>query len=158
MYEDMAAPKGWSPMKSLKITRAGCLGLLAVLLMASADVVTAGDYLYSTNTDGTITITNYTGSGADISIPSTINGLSVSSIGGYYSPDWWIGWIGAFENCTNLTNVTIPNSVTNIGARVFENCTSLTNVITGNSVSYIGVGAFQLLYQPDQHHDPQQSH
>ena len=37
-------------------------------------------YLYTVN-NGTITITGYTGSGGAITIPSTINGLPVTSIG-----------------------------------------------------------------------------
>ena len=55
-------------------------------------------------TNGTITITQYTCSGNAVTIPSTINGLPVTSIGD-----------SAFYNCTNLTNVTIAGSVTSIG-------------------------------------------
>ena len=40
----------------------------------------------------------------------------------------------AFENCTTLTSVTIPNSVTTVGSGVFLNVTSLTNVIIDNSI------------------------
>ena len=40
--------------------------------------------------------------------------------------------------CTSLTNVTIPNSVTNIGDYAFDYCTSLTNVTIPNSVTSIG--------------------
>jgi hypothetical protein len=41
----------------------------------------------------------------------------------------------AFEDCTNLTNVTIPNSVTSIGDEAFKNCTNLAaiNVTSGNT-------------------------
>ncbi len=35
---------------------------------------------------------------------------------------------GAFEYCTNLTSITIPNSVTSIGGSAFYYCTSLTSV------------------------------
>jgi len=34
----------------------------------------------------------------------------------------------AFENCSILTSVTIPNSVTSIGYAAFSGCSSLTNV------------------------------
>ena len=53
-------------------------------------------------------------------------------------------WIGshAFSDCTGLTSVTIPNSVTSIGIRAFYNCTSLTSVTIGNSVTKIGDYAF----------------
>ena len=49
---------------------------------------------------------------------------------------------GAFENCSGLTSVTIPNSVTSIGGRVFNGCSSLTSVTIPNSVTSIGEEAF----------------
>ena len=35
---------------------------------------------------------------------------------------------GAFDSCSSLTGITIPNSVTSIGERAFRNCTSLAIV------------------------------
>ena len=54
-------------------------------------------------------------------------------------------WIGnsAFSDCSSLTSITIPNSVTSIGNRVFSGCSSLTSVSLGNSVTSIGSGAFE---------------
>ena len=48
----------------------------------------------------------------------------------------------AFDNCTNLTGVTIPNSVTSIGGSAFSGCSSLTSVTIPNSVTSIGGSAF----------------
>ena len=48
----------------------------------------------------------------------------------------------AFENCTNLTTVIIPNSVTSIGISAFSGCSSLTSVTIPDSVTSIGFGAF----------------
>ena len=56
---------------------------------------------------------------------------SVTSIGNY-----------AFEGCTGLTSVTIPDSVTSIGDDAFRNCTGLTTVTIGDSVTSIGYRAF----------------
>ena len=41
-----------------------------------------------------------------------------------------------------MTSVTIPNSVTSIGASAFTGCSGLTSVTIGNSVTSIGEGAF----------------
>jgi hypothetical protein len=49
----------------------------------------------------------------------------------------------AFKDCTNLTSITIPNSVTDIGSYTFENCTGLTSVTIPSSVESIPQDAFR---------------
>ena len=66
-----------------------------------------------------------------ITIPSEVNGYSVTSIGSQ-----------AFYNCSGLTSVTIPNSVTSIGKSAFWGCSSLTSITIPNSVTNIEGGAF----------------
>ena len=51
--------------------------------------------------------------------------------------------ISAFDGCTGLTSVTIPNSVTSIGKWAFWGCTGLTSVTIPNSVTSIGKYAFE---------------
>jgi hypothetical protein len=68
-----------------------------------------------------------------VSIPSSTNGLPVTTI----SPV-------AFENNSNITNLTIPNTVTTIGSDAFFNCTNLSTVTIGNGVTNIGQEAFDL--------------
>ena len=48
----------------------------------------------------------------------------------------------AFSMCTSLTDVNIPNSVTEIGDRAFSGCTSLAEVVIPDSVTEIGESAF----------------
>ena len=48
----------------------------------------------------------------------------------------------AFSGCTGLTSITIPNSVTSIGSSAFKGCTSLSSITIPNSVTYIGSDAF----------------
>ncbi|HLZ55026.1 MAG TPA: leucine-rich repeat protein, partial [Verrucomicrobiae bacterium] len=112
-----------------------------------------GDYNVAIN-NGMITITQYVGLGGAVTIPGTINSLPVTSIGG-----------SAFSSCTNITSVTIPDTVTNIGPAAFyycpglrsvtipnsvsriedyafSSCSSLSNVVIGNSVTHVGNFAF----------------
>jgi len=82
--------------------------------------------------DNTVTITdcNEIVSGA-LAIPLTYDGKPVTRIGDR-----------AFWKCTNLTSVTIPDSVTRIGRNAFASCSSLTSVTIPDSVTSIENGAF----------------
>ena len=51
--------------------------------------------------------------------------------------------IYAFAYCSGLTSVTIPNSVTTIGWWAFYHCSGLTSITIGNSVTTIGNFAFE---------------
>ena len=48
----------------------------------------------------------------------------------------------AFSNCSGLTSITIPNSVTTIGNSAFSGCSGLTSINIPNSVTTIGDSAF----------------
>lgn len=62
------------------------------------------------------TITKYNGTDTVVVIPSKINGVTVTTIG----TDAFLG--------LNITSVTIPASVTEIGSNAFAGCTNLTSV------------------------------
>ncbi len=47
----------------------------------------------------------------------------------------------AFSSCSGLTSIIIPNSVTEIEDRAFNGCTSLISVTIPNSVTSIGDGS-----------------
>ena len=49
---------------------------------------------------------------------------------------------GAFENCTYIKSVQIPDSVTNTGCNIFKGCTSLENITFSNSMTSINNYSF----------------
>jgi hypothetical protein len=136
MNTNTTSRKGsWIQEKEQRTARTGILLLLLLTLPA----VVQAQWQY-TITNGAVTILKYTGSGGDVTIPDRINGLLVTSIGGGFD-SYGNAW-GAFDGCTSLTSVTIPNSVTNIGDNAFSSCCRLTSVTIPNSVTSIGTGAF----------------
>ena len=50
------------------------------------------------------------------------------------------GW--AFQDCTNLTSIEIPNSVTNMGLQVFMGCSNLINVVLPEGITGITINEF----------------
>ena len=94
---------------------------------------------YSVNDDNTtVTVAGYPSDSeptGDLTIPESVTfrgcPYRVTSIG-----------VEAFDECSGLTSVTIPNSVISIGKGAFYECSGLTSVIIGNSVTEIGGWAF----------------
>ena len=76
-------------------------------------------------------LSEYTGTGSSVSIPSTVGSSTVTAIG-----------TGAFAGNTNVTSVSIPSTVTRIGMEAFSDCTNLRNISLPSSLSSIGVAAF----------------
>ncbi len=109
-------------------------GLDFGFLAVKSSAASTSDLSFELNDDGEsycVSGCNQSASGA-LEIPSIYNGKPVTGIG-----DW------SFENCSNLTSVTIPDGVTSIGEGAFENCSSLTSVTIPDSVTSIGEYAFE---------------
>ena len=103
------------------------------VLPTRADAASSSDLTFKLNEDGksySVTDCKETASGK-LTIPSTYNGKPVTAIGEE-----------AFYYCTNLTSVTIPNSVLTIDDYAFFYCESLTSLKIPNSVTTIGMQAF----------------
>ena len=100
-------------------------------LVSVAATRVQANFSWSTNTDGTIIIEDYAGPGGNVDIPGTIEGKLVGAIGNC-----------VFSPSDNLTEVTMPDSITNIGMSAFMECAGLTNVVISGNVVQIEDGAF----------------
>lgn len=95
------------------------------------ETFTSGDYEYALLDDGTVEITGYNGKAEKLTIPDTLAGKKVTSIGDM-----------AFHWRSSLTSISIPHSVTSIGDYAFSWCKSLTSITIPDSVTSIGDYAF----------------
>lgn len=89
-----------------------------------------GSYRYIVE-NGEVTITEYTGDAADLTIPDTVKDMPVVAIGD-----------SAFRDCYTLESVTIPDSVTAIRWGAFRGCLSLESITLGKGIRVIDAYAF----------------
>ena len=97
----------------------GCTALTDVSLNSNA--ILSKTYTYSTS------LKNIFGT----QVKTYTLGDNSTSIGDY-----------AFEDCSELTSITIPSSVTSIGNRAFSGCSGLASITIPNSVTSIDSDAF----------------
>lgn len=98
----------------------------------SAYADTYGDFEYSTDyTNGGVYISSYKGTSATVTIPSTLNGKTVTKIGA-----------SAFWDKDTITKIVLPNTIKEIGNEAFTYCDMLTSVNIPSSVEKIGRAPF----------------
>ena len=76
-------------------------------------------------------LSDYTGEGGSVAVPSTVGGENVTAIG-----------TAAFAGNSSITSVSIPSTVTKIGQEAFADCTGLKSVSLPSSLQSIGIGSF----------------
>ena len=125
-----------------------CIGMMFLFSFPGFSLAADSDFVIN----GSGVITGYNGSGGDIVVPDSINGIEVTSIGNdaFYGKTSihsveieGLTKIGdrAFQNCSNLESVIIKN-VGNIANDAFYQCSGL-KYVTIEDVSTIGQRAFQ---------------
>ena len=114
--------------------------ILALVTLAQAAAYTFevdGIYYNKNGTNATVTFrdNNYNSYSGEVIIPDTV------TYDGVAYPVTAIG-DNAFNNCADLTAVTIPAGVTSIGSGAFNGCTALASAPIPASVTSIGYQAF----------------
>jgi len=105
------------------------IGMISVSAETVYYNVTGGQLKFDTATG---TITGFTGQPTNVVIPEEIDGVTVVAIR-----------YNAFYNCSSLTSITIPNSVSSIGFYGFYNCIALTSISLPNAITEIQENTFQ---------------
>ena len=91
-------------------------------------------YIFGEAYGQSYTYQSYGNGDIKVTIPPSLKSVTITD-------ETTLGY-GAFYNCSELTSVTIPDSVTSIGSSAFYNCSSLTSVTIPDSVTSIGDYAF----------------
>lgn len=123
---------------SLLVALSITLTFLPMGAVAAAPIkFTDGNLIYTVNDDGeSVTVSGKSRTPTHLNIES-----SISNKGKNYTVTKIAMW--AFNNARNtLTEVTLPNTVDEIGSQAFFNCSNLTKVIIPEGVRKIGQAAF----------------
>ena len=100
--------------------------LTAPAAFAAETTPPTSDYTYTITKDDTVTITGYTGSDTALTVPAKLDGSPVTEIAA-----------DAFAEQTNLTSVTLPESLAAVGERAFADCTALETVNIPDGVTLL---------------------
>ncbi|HTV40516.1 MAG TPA: leucine-rich repeat domain-containing protein [Candidatus Sulfotelmatobacter sp.] len=132
-------------MKKPQTSKVVCAAKLLLVLLFLSPIVTAqAQFTFTTNSDGSLNIAQYTGPGGAVVIPNTTNGLPITSIGDVsFFNNSTLTSVTVGTNVTtiadqafsysSLTDVTLPNSVTNIAFDAFLDCNDLTNIMVATN-------------------------
>ena len=80
-----------------------------------------------------VELIEYVGNGGKVTVPDSLKGEPVTVLAE-----------GLFKNRSNITEITIPSSVTDIQAEAFSHCTALTVVNVPEGVKTMGTGVLSI--------------
>lgn len=155
-----------------KLIQRGILGILLVLaifmcipIQARADdgivVEKDGDFLYRVEGESDnpeVTIYSYVGSDTDVTVPSEIKGMPVTTLHGTFSGKETVKTVtipegvrlieyNAFFGCTALTTVVLPSSLEEMTENTFYQCTNLKTVSLDTANSKLTkIGQYSFAY------------
>ena len=109
-----SAPEGWNESwnYSNRPVIWGCLD----------SGITYGDIQWVQTADGNITLIGYAGESTALILPDSVNSVPVTAIGS-----------SLFRDNKAIESITVPESITRIGAYAFSGCNALTTVVFENA-------------------------
>ncbi len=108
------------------------IGVFTIMMNTNSSSSESENLVFTLNNDtNSYTVSSTNKQLQKLVIPSTYNDKPVTTIGG-----------NAFSDCTELTSVTIPDTVTRIDNYAFQNCTALTSITIPDNVIRIGAYVF----------------
>jgi len=141
---DITLPQGLESIGEYAFSSTGLTNIFIPSSVTSIDVDAFGGCYDLTNITVEAGNTNYKSSGGAlynyagttlISCPAGLTGITISN--GVKSITE-----SAFEGCANITDVILPQTLTNIGGGAFINCTSLKSISIPQGVTKIGESTF----------------
>ena len=97
--------------------------------VSSLEILKSGNYEYRILDNGTVAITRYNGTSEEVIIPQYIDDKMVACIDDL-----------AFDHCLNLTYITFPESVIEIGDNAFRECSNLTSIkVNSNNTEFCSI-------------------
>ena len=135
-----------------------CLFIMVVFTIKS---YAASDFSYTLDASGNAKITAYNGTESNLTIPSTIDGHNVVTIGSHAFDESRNSTNGhtiknlvisegieriellAFAKCDNLETVKLPESLTFLDAQTFIQCSKLKSINIPSKITSIGNSTFQ---------------
>lgn len=131
---------------------------LFIIILGNIKTFAVSDFSYTLDANGNATITAYNGTESDLTIPNTIDGHTVITIGehafdesrnstngsiiknlviseGIIIIDGW-----AFTGCENLESVKLPESLAKLDWQIFLGCAKLSNINIPKKLTTLGNG------------------
>lgn len=135
------------------------LFFILIVFNTKCNAATKDDFTYTVK-DKNATITAYSGTASNLTIPSTIDGYNVKEIGTHAFDESrtqtngscivnlkiseGITKIGdfAFVRCANLENIELPESLISLGEQTFLECTKLKKINIPSKIVQLGYSGF----------------
>ena len=135
------------------------LFVILIFFNTKCKATTKDDFTYTVK-DNNATITAYSGTASNLTIPSTIDGYNVKEIGTHAFDESrtqtngscivnlkiseGITKIGdfAFVRCANLENIELPESLISLGEQTFLECTKLKKINIPSKIVQLGYSGF----------------